>query len=237
MTGTSVKVFLITLDPARSFFYSEDPDEDDDRGTSPDRPGLAGWFERTSRRAKSSFKHPKGRLARKSKQVWDWLQRRMHPDEPLLAALRSASAVAIHHHATLESDEARASWSAYLRRRRLRHWLWLVFNVLLSPVAILLTPLPGPNVIGYWFAYRAVRHLLILSGIRRALSGQVEASFHPVAGLDATVGPADREWLARTAARYKLRGLHDFVARLAPEPAAAATATDATRGTQPPCDC
>jgi hypothetical protein len=229
-----VKVFLLPLDHTQSFFYAEDTE--DEAATPSNRLGWCGWCERMIRRIRSTFKHPKGRLARKMKQGWDWLQRRMHPDEPLLAALRTAPTITVYHRSSLPEQEARALWCAYLRRRLRRHVPWLVFDALLSPLALLLTPLPGPNVIGYWFAYRAVRHLLILLGIRRALSGRVETRFRPVAALDAIEGCADKQWRDRAATQYKLKGLHDFVERLAPEPATAA-ARDATGGMKRPCDC
>jgi hypothetical protein len=230
----SVKVFLLPFDPKRPVFYSED---EVDGAEEPEfSPGLVGRIERIVHRVKSSLKHPRGRLARKTKQVWDWLQLRMHPDEPLLASLRTARTIEIHHPTTLTNDAVRDLWSAYLKRRRLRHRLWLSFDALFAPVSVLLTPLPGPNVIGYWFAYRVVHHLLILIGIRRAMRGPTETLFRPDDGLDASASPGDREWLDRTATRYELNHLHDYVARVATGPSAL-SAAEVTRGTQPSCDC
>jgi len=232
-----VKVFLLPLQQQPSVFYSEDDDEDAAEGSSPSSlPGLHGWVVRTTHRLKTSLKHPKSQASQRLKRAWDWLHKRMHPDEPLLAALRSARTIEVYHPESMAGDEARDLWMAYLRRRLRRHIPWLMFNLVFSPLTILLTPLPGPNVIGYWFAYRAVHHLLILRGIRRILSGRVGTTFRPVADLDATGAPGDREWLARTAARHELKGLHEFVARIAPGPASL-PGEAATRGTQQPCDC
>lgn len=218
-----MKVFLLPLDHQRSsVFYSEDEDEDAAAGDpSPGRPGLLGWFRRTARGVKSSLKHPEGRFARKVKQTWDWLHRRMQPDERLLAALRSAPGITVYHRPSLSGDAVRDLWFAYLRRRFRRSLPWLIFHTLLAPVAVLLTPLPGPNVIGYWFAYRAVHHLLVLRGIRRVLSGRVETTFAPVVGLDASGQPADRSWLSRAATEFELKGLHDFVERIESGPSTA----------------
>jgi Mitochondrial K+-H+ exchange-related len=224
----AVKVFLLPLDHTQSFFYSEDHV---DASASPaTRTGLRGWFERTAERLKSALKHPKSRLGRSTRTAWDWLQQRMHPDEALLATLRRAPTIEVYHRMSLTSGEVRDLWCAYLKRRFRRHLPWLLFDALLSPLSLLLAPLPGPNVIGYWFAYRAVRHLLILLGIRRAMSGRVETTFHPVTGLEA----ADGECLTRAARRYRLKRLHDFVKRIGP---ATATAGDARGETQRPCDC
>jgi hypothetical protein len=172
---------------------------------------------------KSSLNRPKSRIARNLKRAWDWMHRRMYPDEPLLAALRSARLIEVYHPDSLTSGAVLDLWNAYLGHRLRRHLPWLLFN------------LPGPNVIGYWFAYRAVHHLLILHGIRRALGGRVETTFHPVSDLDPSGGPGDGEWLNRTATRYELKGLHDYVERIAPG-AATLSGEEATGGMQRPCD-
>jgi hypothetical protein len=214
----SVKVFLIPFDEARAFFYSEDPAT----ASAPPvhRPGLRGWSEQKLQRLKAAFEHPKGRPLQGLKHAWDWLQRRMHPHERMLAALRSAPIVEVYHPASLSTESARSLWFTYLRRRRLRHIGWLLFDATLAPLSLLLIPLPGPNVVGYWCAYRAVWHLLILLGIRRALKGHVETTFRPVPDLDTEgLGP-DSQWLTRTARRYDLNDLDEFVARIATRPSA-----------------
>jgi hypothetical protein len=220
-----VKVFLLPLDPRQSFFYFED--DNDGPGAIPSHAGLRGWAERTAHRVRSAIRHPKGRVAQKLRQGWDWLQRRIHPDEGLLAALLWAPTIDVYHRSSLPAAETHALWLAYLRRRVRRHLPWLLFDAVLAPLSLVLALLPGPNVIGYWFAYRAVRHVLILLGIRRALSGRVETKFHPVDDLDPSGNCADEQWRTRAVQQYALNGLHDFVARIAPEPGAATTATTA----------
>ena len=225
-----MKVYLLALDDVASVFYFEDDSADDTAAVH--RRGMRGWVERTIGRIRSSLRHPKGWLGQKLRRAWDWLQRRMHPDEPLLAALRGAATIEVYHPSSLPGREARLVWSDHLRRGRRRHLPWLVFDTILSPLSILLAPLPGPNVIGYWFAYRAVHQLLMLVGIRRALNGRVETTFHPVAGLGPSIGGGDEEWLTRAETQYKLKGLHDFVARIAHRTTAAtATTRDEKVGT------
>ncbi len=54
-----------------------------------------------------------------------------------------------------------------------------------APLTVLLAPLPGPNLIGYWFAYRAVHHGLILHGRHcKALRGRIETRLCPDPRLD-----------------------------------------------------
>jgi hypothetical protein len=242
-----VKVFLIALDHRQSFFYSED--DADDAPVSSNRSGWRGWLERSSQRVTAALRHPQGGLLLALKRCWDWLQRRMHPDERLLAALRKARVIEIHHPASHSAEAVLAAWRAYLRRRVWRHLGWLVFDGLLAPLSVFLWVLPGPNVIGYWFAYRAVLHVLILLGIRRALRGRVETIVHPVAGLDHGGDDAGRHVVARAATQYELKGLHAFVARIAPGHAPSTPAAETETGTEGvvehdsagslerPCDC
>jgi hypothetical protein len=242
-----VKVFLIALDHGQSFFYSED--DVDDAPAASDGTGWRGWIERSSQRVTAALRHPQGGLLLRLNRCWDWLQQRMHPDERLLAALRRAQLIEIYHPASLSRGAVLAEWRAYLRRRGWRHVGWLIFDGVLAPLSVFLWVLPGPNVIGYWFAYRAVLHVLILLGIHRALRGRVDTTVHPVAGLEHGGDDAGRHVLSRAATQYELKGLHDFVARIAPghaptaAPAETETQTESvvehdTAGSlERPCDC
>ena len=232
-----MKVFLLRLDSEQSVFYYEDDPDAAGPSDREDHGGLRGFVERVHQRVHRSLRHPRSPLTKRLKRAWDWLERRMHPDEPLLAALRSAPAIHVHHGSSLSSDDARALWCSYLRRRRRRHLLWLIFDGVLAPLTgLLLAPLPGPNVVGYWFTYRVVRQVLILIGIRRAISGRVETMFHPVEDLDGSGGPGDEEWLARAATHHELKGLREFVARISRPAAWAAGARDESGGADKPCD-
>ena len=52
------------------------------------------------------------------------------------------------------------------------------------PVVAILAILPGPNLIGYWFTYRAIHHCLIVLGIRRARRGKVPTNLIASKSLD-----------------------------------------------------
>jgi hypothetical protein len=108
-----------------------------------------------------------------------------HPDEMMLARLRSARRIELHHPASRGVAEVQKLWGDYLNHRWWRHLLWMTVNGLVAPPAIAtLWVLPGPNIIGYWFAYRAIHHALILRGIRRLRRGRVEVVLWPMAELD-----------------------------------------------------
>ncbi len=185
--GVPVKVDLRLSDDGRRIFqfHPERAEGDDDH--PPDHPGLRGWFERKAHRVKDLWQHSDSHLVRGTRRVWDWLQRRVHPDEPMLIRLRSSPTIEVRHPTTLTGDEARAAWNEFLTARSRRYLPWLVVNALLAPATALLAPLPGPNVVFYWFAYRAARDLLALLGLRRARLERVPTKFRPSEALDGPI--------------------------------------------------
>ena len=109
------------------------------------------------------------------------------PDEPMLARLRSARRIKLHHPATRSEGEVLSNWRNYLTRQRRRHFFWLGFNAVIAPISVILGPLPGPNLIGYWFAYRAVHHTIVVLGINRVQRNLIPTELHPVELLDRPV--------------------------------------------------
>jgi hypothetical protein len=185
-----VKVDLEQTRDGRRVFRLDGSEAEDDRSVPLQR-GMRGWLARKFHALEHGFRHAKNDLARTTRRVWGWLQRRMPPDEPILIRLRTVPAIEVHHPPALPAHEARADWSAFLARRRRRHGAWLILNALIAPLTVLLAPLPGPNLVGYWFAYRAVRDLLAVLGANRALSGKVETTFRGDQAGVAMLGSAD----------------------------------------------
>ena len=180
---TLLNVYLLTLTSDQRVFYSEmiAPAE------SPAHTGLRGWAERRLRRLEQRWTHSRGTAARWGRAVWSWLHSRTHPDEPLLGRLRSASAITLHHPASMDADIASDVWAHLLDRGWRRHLPWFIIDTLVAPLTIVLVPLPGPNLIGYWVAYRAIHHLLILAGIRRVRRRHVETTFLSVEALNPSI--------------------------------------------------
>ena len=217
--GMPLKVFLLIVEPAQRLFYSEVaalPNDSEPAGS----PGLRGRLEALLHRMSTGWQEQQGAAVRLSRQVWAWLHRRTHPDETLYARLRTARAIDLNHPAAMETPAVDAAWTAFLSRGRRRHWPWLVVNALVAPLTIVLAPLPGPNLIGYWFVYRAIHHLFILHGLRRVRAGQVDVRFHAVAELDRPLGSrrdpgSDPDsfpaWLARVGCDPA--GLREFLTR------------------------
>jgi hypothetical protein len=174
-----LNVYLLNVEPpnGRPVFYAEPPEDVDEASTK--HRGLRGWAEANYRRIKDRWEHSHGLVASLGRRFWGMVNRRKHPDERLLAHLRSVRSIEVHYPATSGLEETGAAWSKFLAAARRRHWAWFAGNALVCPLTLLLMPLPGPNLIGYWFVYRAVHHWLILVGIGRVRRGHAETFFRP----------------------------------------------------------
>ena len=177
--SNDVNVYLLNVEPpaGRPVFYAEASENDGE--TPPRRGGLRGWAEGVYHKVKAGWMHSPGLIARLGRQSWELVRERMHPDEMLLTQLRSARSIAVHYPASTDCEEVSAVWSRFLAVARRRHWAWLFGNALVCPLTVFLIPLPGPNLVGYWFVYRAVHHWLILSGLARVRRGVVAPRFRP----------------------------------------------------------
>lgn len=176
-----MKVYLLKVGPEAEggrLFYV-DPISDVDSEPLPTHPGLRGWFESRFRKLKTGWEHSEGRAVRLFRDIWLWLRKHTHPDETLLTRLRTAGSIEVHHPATMKPEEVLTAWSAFLAKGRKRHWPWFLVNLFVSPLTVLLAPIPGPNLIGYWIAYRAIQHGLILLGLKQARSGRIETHLKP----------------------------------------------------------
>lgn len=138
------------------------------------------------------------------KRIRDWLDRRVQPDEGMLESLRNASSIVVEYPDDQPEPEARERWTAYLRDRQIYHLRRLFASLILGPICVLvLTPLPGPNVVGYWFVWRAFRHGMILRGLRRATVGGIPTTFEAEPSLTRPVEPATFDKVARAACRHQ----------------------------------
>jgi hypothetical protein len=187
-----VKIYLLLIDDARFFFYSDESEASDDseRGkgsSSLRRSGVRGWFLAKYDRFRSVWQHADSGALHWMRLSWDWLHSWTHPDEAMLARLWSARTVELYHPASRRDDEVRAIWMDYLRQQWRRHLVWLIVNAVIAPISVLFAILPGPNLIGYWFAYRAIHHSLVVWGIRRVRRDKIPTELHPTRALDLPV--------------------------------------------------
>ncbi len=189
-----MKVYLLLVNNEEFFFYSDESEADESRKDETSRhPGIGRWLHRWWQRLQKVFNESSAGAARWARRCWDWLHSMTRPDESMLVRLRSTRCVHLEHPALHTEAEVAAIWHAYLARRYRAHAIWLGYNTLIAPAALVfLWPLPGPNLIGYWFAYRAVHHWLILRGIRAVRKGQITTHYLASSALDEPV-QRDRE--------------------------------------------
>jgi hypothetical protein len=97
-----------------------------------------------------------------------WIAERV-AEQRLLWRLRGQTAVRAFFPAGIDPAAAHATIRANLDRESRRHLRWLVIDTVGGLFSLLLMPLPGPNMLGYYFAFRIVGHLLAIRGARQGL--------------------------------------------------------------------
>jgi hypothetical protein len=173
-------VYLVPIGSGRFELYTE-PADDPPGGSPPREP--AGFWARTLRRlherwhetaraaqAERGTGPPAGRLTR----VRDWLVRRIAEsiaEQRTLWSLRRLSSAAFVHPSNLSSAAAAAIRDRLLAHARRHHGWWLIANLVGVAVTAVLVLLPGPNLVGYYFAFRAIGHVLSWQGARQAREG------------------------------------------------------------------
>ena len=171
-------VYLVPIGLGRFELYTE-PADDTAAAAAPAE--AAGFWGRTVRGLLESWHElaraahaerdvgaPSGRLARGR----DWLVRRIAEsiaEQRTLWSLRGVESAVFVHPSNLSSASAAAIRERLLTHRRRHHGWWLIANLVGVAVTAILVLLPGPNLIGYYFVYRAIGHFLSWRGARQAL--------------------------------------------------------------------
>ena len=109
-----------------------------------------------------------GRLAR----ARDWIVRRIAEsvaEQRTLWSLRSVTSASFVYPADLTESSARTLRQRLLAEASRHHGRWLALNLVGVAATAVLALLPGPNLIGYYFAFRVVGHFLSWRGARQAL--------------------------------------------------------------------
>src|SRR5262249_46381919 len=145
---------------------------DGDRSIS-SHAGVRGWFCARYERFRSAWEHADAGALLWMRRAGGWLDSWSHPDEAMLARMWSARRIDLHYPASRRGDQVLMIWHDYLRQQLVRHTVWLSVNSVIAPISVLFAILPGPNLIGYWFAYRAIHHLVVVWGIQRVWRNKV----------------------------------------------------------------
>jgi hypothetical protein len=228
-----MQVFLIPIgrDVYEPYFESDDEaDEAVDEG--------AGWLSRQRRtlsemlREAEAERHRRqdpdvdaraGFVARWRKKSLRWIVERA-AEQRLLWHLRTATDVTLVAPGDLPEGQAEAILRLGLKRDSDRHLRWFLLNLVGLIVSVATILVPGPNMLGYYFTFTTVGHMLAWRGAQQGLrkvAWRVEASadLTEVRAALALAAPAREERLQHLAHRLGLRHLATFVARLAVPPA------------------
>lgn len=87
----------------------------------------------------------------------------------LLWALRGEAEAVLAYPSDIPDTTAEAVMRARLRHDFGRHRFWLTIDMFGLVGSVLLVPIPGPNFVWYYFAFRVVGHFLSLRGARQGL--------------------------------------------------------------------
>jgi len=180
-------IYCVWLDDGRCLFCADETTFHEPQRTEladGPRKGVKAWIRARIERLITRFHEDRTGALAWIRSVWNWLQSWTRPDEPMLVRLWRAQALRLRHPANLSGEQVRALWLDYLKAQFRRHLIWMVINGLLAPPSVILAILPGPNLIGYWFAYRAVHHGLAVWGIVRARRQRIPIELEPVPGLN-----------------------------------------------------
>jgi hypothetical protein len=215
-----VKIYLLRLDPNHAFFYAESAPEPTGAEAGAQRRGLAAWLDRRWRIWRQRLVEAESRTGHLLRSIEHRLLRFVAADEAMLRAFRTAKPELLIHPQKISKDSARQFWRHYLAREQRRHLFWLAINLVLLPPAVLLAVLPGPNVFGFWFAFRVAGHGLALAGIRQARRAIGGLLLEPCAVLDRPLKDpegADAEQLRHVANTCGLGQLRSYLERLGRE--------------------
>lgn len=228
-----MQVFLIPIGADVYEPYFEPADEADEAGEVE-----GGWLSRQRRKLTDMLREAEadrhrrhdpaaeaatGFLARWRRKSMRWIVERA-AEQRLLWHLRTATEVTLVAPGDLPEGQPLEILRQGLKRDSDRHLRWFLVNLVGLVVSIATILVPGPNVLGYYFTFTTVGHLLAWRGAQQGLR-KVQWRVEPSADLAevraalAMSAPAREDRLHDLAGRLGLRHLVTFVERLAVPPA------------------
>jgi hypothetical protein len=199
-------VFLVPVGPERYEPYCEVPDEAE-TGVAEPPPGffrrLVHRFKEMiadaerERRLGTPVDQPRSWLGRLRARTLRWVAEAI-AEQKLLWHMRKQQSACLHYPDDVQEPAAVSTLRFHLARDLKKHRLWLAIDsVLMVFFGIVLFAVPGPNVVGYYFAFRVVGHYLSYRGARHGLN-EVDWTNEPSAPLTElrrllTVEPGLRE--------------------------------------------
>jgi len=220
-------IFLVPVARDRYELYCEVETED----PAGDEDPSSGWMRRQVRRFRAMMTEAEEERVRRergeasaSRGLTRWVVGKIAEtvaEQRLLWNLRYATAARLVHPADRDGRASLEIARQQFAADHAKHRRWLLFDVgvtaVTGPVFFMV---PGPNVISWFFAFRALGHYYALRGARHALDGVVWttqpspdlASLRGVLGLES---PERRARLEKIAEALGLKALPGFVERVA----------------------
>lgn len=189
-------VFLVPVGPDAHELYCEHVDEPDAHNDAPAEELPAGFWARLGyhvnpkrwfQRLKHAFHQMLTEAERDRRQGYaaradtGWMQRVRRrsmrwvaesiAEQRLLWNLRRHDTATLLHPDDITADRAVEIMRKQLGRDFDKHRFWLAIDSLLMVASGLLILIPGPNIIGYYFAFRVVGHFFSVRGASRGLAG------------------------------------------------------------------
>lgn len=223
-----MEVFLIPVGADRYELYCEVPDEDPS-GVAPDHD--RGFFRGLIRK----FRDTLNRIERERRHEGEddghgWFERLKRrglrvvaesiAEQRLLWHLRRQHAAVAVHPDDVAADAAMAVVRPALQADFEKHRRWLVIDGVLVVLSAVLIIVPGPNVLGYYFAFRLVGHYFSMRGARQGLdrvewttrASDALADLRPLVPLDCNERRAEVDAIS---SRLELADLRRFFDRVA----------------------
>lgn len=171
-------------------------------------------------RAAARLRRRKGWVTRLRMRAVRWLAEKV-AEQRLLWHLRTEREVCALYPVGMGDERAMSVIRSNLTSDFGRHRWWLAINTLAGIGSLALMPLPGPNIIGFYFAFRIVGHFLSVRGARQGLDVVVwrlrESSHLAELRSSLALPPAERERVVVEVSRQLgLRRLPRFLKRMAP---------------------
>ena len=224
-----MEVFLIPLGPARYEPYCEVEDAGVHEAGAPPAPGVfRGMWARFQQMLKDAERAQRDRDmadgarslgGRLSDRLMAWVAEKI-AEQRLLWHLRKQDTATLVHPADVDAPAAESLLREQLQRDADRHFRWAIIDTVLTLITgPLLFFVPGPNLVAYYFAFRAVGHYLSYRGAKQGLAcvtwsyraSEALAELRRVAALDP---PQRDDTLRAVAAQLELPDLPSFFDRM-----------------------
>jgi hypothetical protein len=222
-----MQVYLVPVGAERYRLYVEIPDEVDKDVTRDAPKGRVGQLMQRFREMLAEAEADRRRAERgeepQGSGLWRGIMRRIAEtiaEQRLLWHLRHQTVVQLCHPTDLDAKRALEEVRSDFSRETAKHLRWLVIDsVLVAITGPLFFFVPGPNVVSWYFTFRAVGHFLSWRGARKGrtlIEWQPEAC-PPLTDVRLAIelpAPDRRHRLEQIAAALGLKHFAGFVERV-----------------------